>query len=191
MCDLLSLCMFMHSKNHHHNPGNEQIRHPQKFLHVLWQSLPPLSPLLPSSALGTTTHLLSVTVDKFVFSRRVDMWNHTVWTLSFSIIILYIHIGGLGGVLFLFHFVFLGPHSQHMEVPRLGADSELQLPAYTTATAMPDPSCVCDPHHSSRQCQIPNPLREARDQTCILVDTSQIHFHCTTTGTPNLIFMPQ
>ena len=36
--------------------------------------------------------------------------------------------------------VFLGPHPQHMEVPRLGVESELQLPAYTTATATPDPS---------------------------------------------------
>ena len=26
---------------------------------------------------------------------------------------------------------FLGPHVWHMEVPRLGAESELQLPAYT------------------------------------------------------------
>ena len=33
----------------------------------------------------------------------------------------------------------LGPHLWHMEVPRLGVTSELQLPAYTTATAMPDP----------------------------------------------------
>ena len=33
-----------------------------------------------------------------------------------------------------------GPHSQYMEVPRLGVGLELQLPAYTTATAMPDPS---------------------------------------------------
>ena len=29
-------------------------------------------------------------------------------------------------------------------------------------------------HHSSRQCQILNPLGEARDQTCILMDTSQV-----------------
>ena len=36
----------------------------------------------------------------------------------------------------LFFFSFLGPHPQHMEVPRLGVESELQLPAYTTATAM-------------------------------------------------------
>ena len=34
---------------------------------------------------------------------------------------------------------FLGPYPQHMEIPRLGVKLELQLPAYTTATAMPDP----------------------------------------------------
>ena len=32
-------------------------------------------------------------------------------------------------------------------------------------------------HHSSQQRRILNPLREARDQTCVLVDASQIHFH--------------
>ena len=40
----------------------------------------------------------------------------------------------------LFNFFFLGPHLWHMEVPRLGVDSELQLLAYTTATQ--DPSHV-------------------------------------------------
>ena len=35
-----------------------------------------------------------------------------------------------------------------MEVPRLGVELELQLPAYTTATAMRDPSQVYDLHHS-------------------------------------------
>jgi len=52
-----------------------------------------------------------------------------------------------------------------MEVPRLGVQLELQLQAYTTATAMPDPSRVCDLHHSSQQHWILNPLREVRDQT--------------------------
>ena len=33
------------------------------------------------------------------------------------------------------NFYFLGPHTRHLEVPRLGAESELQLLAYTTATA--------------------------------------------------------
>ena len=36
---------------------------------------------------------------------------------------------------FFFFLVFLGPHLQHMEVPRLGVEVELQLPAYATATA--------------------------------------------------------
>ena len=40
-----------------------------------------------------------------------------------------------------------------MEVPRLGIESELQLGAYTTATATPDLSSVFN-QHSSRQCQI-------------------------------------
>ena len=35
---------------------------------------------------------------------------------------------------------------------------------------------ICDLHHSLWQCQIVNPLSETRDRTCILVDTSQIHF---------------
>ena len=39
-------------------------------------------------------------------------------------------------------FCFLGPHLQHMEVPRLGFESELHLPACTIATAMQDPSCI-------------------------------------------------
>ena len=41
-------------------------------------------------------------------------------------------------------FFFLGLHKWHMEVPRLGVKSELQLPAYTTATATLDLSCIWD-----------------------------------------------
>ena len=43
--------------------------------------------------------------------------------------------------------IFLGPNLQYMEVPKLGVESELQLPAYDTATAMPDPNHVCSIHH--------------------------------------------
>ena len=64
-----------------------------------------------------------------------------------------------------------------MEVPRLGAESELQLPAYATAIATWDLSRICDLHHSSWQCQILNSLREARDRTHVLMDTSWIHYH--------------
>ena len=45
-----------------------------------------------------------------------------------------------------------------MEVPRLSLESELQLPAYATATATWALSRVCDLRHSSWQRQILNPL---------------------------------
>ena len=94
-------------------------------------------------------------------------------------------------LLFLF-FCFLGLHLWHMEVPSLGIKSEVQLLATATATVTAKQylSCVCDVHHSSRQCGILNPLSEARDSRN-LMDTSQIHFHCATMGTspkPLLLF---
>ena len=64
-----------------------------------------------------------------------------------------------------------------MEVSRLGVELELWLPADTTATAMQDPSLVCDLHYSSWQCQILNPLSEGRDQTQILMGTSRVCYH--------------
>ena len=71
-----------------------------------------------------------------------------------------------------------------MEVPRLEVESELQLLAYTTATAMRDLSPICNLHHSSEQCWVLNPLGKARDRTYILMGTSQVCFCCATTGTP-------
>ena len=68
-------------------------------------------------------------------------------------------------------FLFLQLHLQHMEVASLGVKLELQLLAYTTATATPDLSHICDLHHSSWQRRILNPLSEARDQTRIFTDT--------------------
>ena len=49
--------------------------------------------------------------------------------------------------LFVYLFFFSGPHLQHVEVPRLGVESE--------------------------QCQILNPLSEVRDRTCNLMVPSQ------------------
>ena len=63
----------------------------------------------------------------------------------------------------LFFVCFLGLHLWNMEVPKLGIESELQLLAYTTTTAMRDPSHTCDLHHGSQQHQILNPLSEVRD----------------------------
>ena len=76
-----------------------------------------------------------------------------------------------------------------MDVLRLAVESELQQPLATAiATAMQDPSRVFDLQHSSWQCQIPDPLREARDGTHILMDPSWIRFCCATMGTPSVIF---
>ena len=77
-------------------------------------------------------------------------------------------------LLFIF-FAFLGPHPWHMEVPRQGVELELQLPAYTTATATQDPSCICNLHHSLWQCWVLNPLNEAWDRTRILMNANPAH----------------
>ena len=77
---------------------------------------------------------------------------------------------------FLVFFVFSGLHLGYMEVPRLGTSLELQLLAYSRATATPDPSRICDLHHSSPQRRILNPLSEARDQTYNLMVPSWICF---------------
>jgi len=61
---------------------------------------------------------------------------------------------------------------------------ELQLQAYTTATATGDTSHICDLRHSSRQHWILNPLSKARDQIHTLMDTSRIGFCCAAMGTP-------
>ena len=71
-----------------------------------------------------------------------------------------------------------------MEVPRLGVESELQSPAYTIATVTWDQSHICGLHHSSQQYQI---LNQRINGTCILMDTSQMRYHCATTGIPTYV----
>ena len=78
---------------------------------------------------------------------------------------------------------FLGLHPRHMEVPSLRVKSELQLPAYATATALWDPSHIFDLYHSSQQCWILNQLSEARDWTHILRDFSQACYCWAAKGT--------
>ena len=48
------------------------------------------------------------------------------------------------------------------------------LPTYATAIETRDPSRICDPHCSLRQCRILDPLSKARDQTHSLMDTSGV-----------------
>ena len=95
------------------------------------------------------------------------------WFSGWCSIVVGVH-GVVSLFFFFFFFCFLGLPLQHMEVPRLGVQLELQPPAYAIATAMPDLSRICDLYHSSRQHQILKPLREARVGTRILMDTCQI-----------------
>ena len=90
-------------------------------------------------------------------------------------------------ILFIYFLLFRATPGRHMEVPRLGVYSELQMLAYTTATATSDPSHICDLHHSSWQCWILNPLSKAKDRTWNLMVPSWIHFHRAMTGTPIFI----
>ena len=66
--------------------------------------------------------------------------------------------------------VFLGLHPRHMELPRLGVQLELQLPAYATAAALPDLTGSATYTAAHQQYQILNPLSGARDQTQIPTD---------------------
>ena len=84
---------------------------------------------------------------------------------------------------FLFFFCFLRLHPWHMDVPRLGVESELQLPSIATATATLDLSHIFNQQHSSWRHWILNPPSESRDGTRILTVTSQIHFCCTSMHT--------
>jgi len=58
--------------------------------------------------------------------------SSTLMVTCFLILFLFLFI--------LFYFIFLGLPPWHKEIPRLGVESVLELPAYATATATPDPS---------------------------------------------------
>ena len=89
-------------------------------------------------------------------------------------------------------FTFLWPHLWHMGIPGLEVKLELQLPAYTaaTATSTQDPSCICELRHNLWQHWILNPLRKVRDGVWILTDTTSHHVRFLTSwatiGTPHL-----
>ena len=97
---------------------------------------------------------------RHMFSKQVAQTSIITW----FIMIQFAHAIGewhpsnticlLEEVFLFFCVCILGPHSQHMEVPRPRVKLELQLLACTTAIAMLDPSHVCDLHYSSQQCQI-------------------------------------
>ena len=75
--------------------------------------------------------------------------------------------------LFLFFFLRAAPAAYGGSQDRV--KSKLQPLAYTTTTAMRDPSLVCNLHHSSQQHRIINPLSEDRDRPHNLMVTCWIH----------------
>ena len=86
---------------------------------------------------------------------EIQFTRHTHKTHRFKV------FSYMRGVVHLCHhhtFFFLGPHSRHMEVPKIGVKLVL-----ASATATPDQSHVCNLHHRSPQCQILNPLSEGRE----------------------------
>ena len=74
-----------------------------------------------------------------------------------------------------FLFCFLGAHSGHMEVPRLGVELELQLSAYTTQQQLEIPAVSATYTTAHSNAGSFNPLSEARDPTYVFMDPSQVH----------------
>jgi len=124
---------------------------------------------IPKSSFCWTLLNYKLKILRQAFDIFLDNYFHLEWFISwfgfyFMKFKFYLHFS---------LFLFLGLHLQHMEVPRLGVKSELQLPAYATATAMPDPSCICNLGHRLQQHRILNPLSKAGDWTHILTDDDQ------------------
>ena len=69
---------------------------------------------------------------------------------------------------FFFLFVFLGLHPWHMEVPRLGAELELHLPAYTTAIAAATSKPCLQPTSQLMAMPDPSPTERGQDGNCVL-----------------------
>ena len=123
--------------------------------------------------LGCTT----INIITFIEKKMVQLlWKAVWWFLKFlntelkydpAILSLGMYPRGLKvyvhTISFFSFFSFLRPYPRHMEVPGLGVKLELQLLAYTTATATLDPSHICNLCHSLWQTQILIPLSKARD----------------------------
>ena len=106
-----------------------------------------------------------------------DLFSGTLFCYGIMIFFIFYFI------FFLFYFIFL--HFRAALAAYGGSQArDLQMLAYTTATAMQDLSYICNLPHGSQQHRIIDPLSKTRDQTSILMDTSWIRFHCTIMGTP-------
>ena len=105
----------------------------------IWRNINPL-PDTVFSKWKELCLLLSI----LAFYRRINMCHHflnqfDVFQLS---VIQFLFLS--------FFYVFLGPHLQDVELPRLEMESDLHLPAYTTTTL--DPSGICNLHCHLQKC---------------------------------------
>ena len=110
-------------------------------------------------------HIKKCLVCSLLFLKTTTILQYMVEVLLVHLILSYnikrqVLKGQFSLILF---FCFLGLHLQHMDVSRLGVESELQMLAYATASATQDLSSVCDLHQSSRQCQILNPTDRGQE----------------------------
>ena len=103
---------------------------------------------MPPQPLVTTDLFIICIVLPFPECDIVGVIQHVAFS-DWPLLLSNMHVFSLLGYFFFFFFCFLGPHPQHMEVPRLEVQSELQLLAYSTAIATSNLSLVCDLHHST------------------------------------------
>ena len=136
----------------------------QNLLHIYLKFVPndKQQHFTPTSLSLVTTNLPSVNGFKFSIFR---------FYIYMRLLSICLSVSG-----FFFFWSFQGHTLGIWWFPGQGSEQKLQLLAYTTATTMLHPRHICELHHNSRQCWILNTLSEARNRTCILMDTSQIHF---------------
>ena len=96
-----------------------------------------------------------------VFASSEVFWEACRYLHQFGMAFMFTHRHRSAGKFFFF-FVFSRLYSQHIEVPRLGVEMELQLLAcHSHGDTGSEP--ICDLCHSLQQHQILNPLSKARD----------------------------
>ena len=72
---------------------------------------------------------------------------------------------------YLLLFFFLTAPSAAYGSSQVSGQIRAAAEAHTTATATPNPSCICNLCHILQHCQILKPLSEARDKTLIFTQT--------------------
>ena len=116
-------------------------------------------------------------LDFFVFNR----WVCLIFCQSYTVFLCFLFCLF---VCFLLYRATPAAYGSSQARSQMGATAASLHHSYSNARFEP---CL-QLHHSKWQCQIFNPLNGAKDQTCILTDTSRVRFHWATTGTPTTLY---